>query len=148
VDLDRAYEVLKEVSQKLDYFKDRQGFIDTEALIYELDDNSSAEEIYMANEAYLALEKLEEAKNIIDNATAPVLYEGILVKQTNGRYMIQGTSYEFSSGSPLEYWVKNDAEVETWMDSRIEHNGYDYYIYDYGREKDIEGMKVRVKQRR
>ncbi|XWU16647.1 DUF5348 domain-containing protein (plasmid) [Bacillus subtilis] len=31
------------------------------------------------------------------------------------------------------------------MPSRVEHNGEDYYIVAMGREKSIEGLRVRIK---
>lgn len=69
-----------------------------------------------------------------------VIGEGVLVKQPNDRYEVDGI--ELSSGYPIE--VLHNGK---WISSRIEHTNGDYYIYDLGSEQRIEGLTVRVRGR-
>jgi len=67
-------------------------------------------------------------------------YEGSLRKKANGRYEVGG--YELTSGEVVDYY---DEDLNTFITSRIEHNGEEYYIVDLGRDKSIAGVHVRIK---
>ena len=65
--------------------------------------------------------------------------EGRLIKQPNGRYELNGT--ELTSGYPIDVFYNGE-----WIPSRIEYATIeqDYYVYDLGPEKKIEGMTARL----
>lgn len=94
-------------------------------------------------EYYRLLELEEHIANIvesIDRKYAPVKAEGYLYKNEDGRY--ECGNYTLTSGSIVDYY---DAEDGVYFTSRIEHNGDDYYIVGYGRNKSVAGVKVRIK---
>jgi hypothetical protein len=81
----------------------------------------------------------------------PIKYEGKLIKLSYGRYMIEGTNYEFSTGSQIEYFYEYyDEDMEKkrsyWGVSKLLHNGKDYYIQNLGRDKRIEGLLARIRR--
>ena len=69
--------------------------------------------------------------------------EGVLIKQPNGRYAVDGNPfYELTSGRTIQY---RDPETGVYYTSAVEHNGTDYYIVDYGRNEPIEYLQVCIK---
>lgn len=88
------------------------------------------------------ISKLGEVQKQIKWMNKSVVSEGILVKNNNNRYEIQGTDIEFSSGSPLDVW---NNEWNQWETSCIEHNGEYYYIISLERNTTISSLKVRKK---
>lgn len=76
----------------------------------------------------------------------PIVAEGVLVKNANERYEIEGTGVEFTSGRPLDVWHYDDWKEEyKWTRSRLEHGNGDYYIVALGKDVSIEGLKVRAR---
>lgn len=91
---------------------------------------------------YQAQDEIWDAYNLLKRLDEPVRAEGYLEKGSNGRYEVDGL--ELSSGSYIEYFSE-DEDGGCYVPSRLEHNGGDYYIVTLGREKSIQGLKVRVK---
>jgi len=81
----------------------------------------------------------------------PVVYEGILFKNENDRYEIEGTGHELTSGTIIEYLHHSDHyDEDYWIKATVEHYFGDYCIViplkDGGNlEKDMNGLKVRVR---
>jgi len=74
----------------------------------------------------------DEAGWRIERMFLPVVAQGRLVKNSSGRYEIEGTDYYFTSGSSCEIYVSfyeddEPGENMTWVPTRIEHNK-DYYF--------------------
>ncbi|MBX0320341.1 DUF5348 domain-containing protein [Shouchella clausii] len=85
------------------------------------------------------LGKLEDISYMMDWLEKPIAADGVLAKNHNGRYGVQ--DIELTSGHPLEVW---DEEYKEWSLSRIEYDN-DYYITSLGRDKSIEGVRVRIR---
>lgn len=91
---------------------------------------------------YQASDKISDAYRLLKTLDKPIRADGILVKNSNGRYEVNGI--ELTSGSSVEFF-SDDEDGGCYVPSRIEHNGEDYYIYDLGRDENIEGVRVRIK---
>lgn len=101
------------------------------------------DELYMFHMLYKAVDNIEDAVSVLEKMSKPVLIEGCLEKNKNGRYELNG--YELTSGAPIEIWSKDDYyEIGgSWYSTRIEHNGEDYYAV--GEKCSLDGMKARIK---
>ena len=86
--------------------------------------------------------KIWELNSSLAKLTKPVLVEGILIKNENGRYEVEGL--ELTSGQYIEYF-RDDEFGGHYVPSQIEYHGQDYYIVGLGKEKPIEGLKVRIR---
>ncbi|MFX3675378.1 MAG: DUF5348 domain-containing protein [Paenisporosarcina sp.] len=138
MELKLALKVLEEIENSISKLEDRYGNL-PEEFEYNYDD---PEEKYQHDTMRSVVSKLADVQTQIKWMNKSVISEGILVKNNNSRYEIQGTEIEFSSGSPLDVW---NNEWNQWETSRIEHNGEDYYIVSLGKNKPISGLKVRKK---
>ncbi|MEK4951942.1 DUF5348 domain-containing protein [Bacillus sp. FSL W8-1127] len=90
---------------------------------------------------YQVQDILFDAYILLKNLDKPVKAEGYLDKQKNGRYAIGDV--ELTSGMYVEYFSDEDGGY--YVPSRLEHNGDDYYIVELGKDRSIEGLKVRIK---
>ena len=137
--LEDAYSIFKEIERSVGKLKDRTGYLPDE-FDYNTDD---LEERYEHDMALVALNKLGDVVSILEWINKPVKREGYLTKNpSTGRYEFEGTDIYFTSGEPLDVW---DEDWESWHHSRVEHSNGDYYIVALGKEKPIEGVKVRVR---
>lgn len=69
--------------------------------------------------------------------------EGYLYRKANGRYCIStNPKYELTSGTLLQY---RDEETGIFYTSRLESHDGKYYIFDLGKEYEVEGLYVSVK---
>lgn len=92
---------------------------------------------------YRANRKLEDAYWLLEKVYKPVKAEGHLEKNSIGRYEVEGI--QLSSGSYVEFFSDDDEDGGCYVPSRVEHGGEDYYIVALGKEKPIEGLKVRIR---
>lgn len=138
MELKLALKVLEEIENSISKLEDRYGSLPDE-FEYNYD---NPEEKYQHDTVSTIVSKLVDVQRQIKWMNKLVISEGVLVKNNNNRYEIQGTEIEFSSGSPLDVW---NNEWNQWETSRIEHNGEDYYIVSLGKNKPISGLKVRKK---
>ncbi|MEH6908813.1 DUF5348 domain-containing protein [Neobacillus drentensis] len=136
MELNYALKLINELKSTLSKFGDNYGYF-VEDLIY---DSNNPEEKSQACAAKQIISKLDNINALIKWIDKPVKFEGRLIKNKNDRYEVEGI--ELSSGHPLDFF---NEEENMWVGSRVEHNGDNYYIYDYGREKEIEGILVRIK---
>jgi hypothetical protein len=87
--------------------------------------------------------KLEDALAEIEYLKKPVVAEGTLYKNEQGRYEIDHLHY-FTSGSPIEIYIYDDFEERYyWYKSRVEHKDGDYYVVGY--DGPLEGLKARIR---
>lgn len=84
-----------------------------------------------------ALDKLESISCSIQYLQKPIRARGILRANARGRYEIE--EQEWTCGRGIEVLIE-----DSWVHSRVEHNGKDYYIVGYP-EIPMEGLHVRVR---
>lgn len=88
-------------------------------------------------------DKLEDALAEIEYLKKPVVAEGVLRKNEQGRYEIDREHY-FTSGSLIEIYIYDDFEKRHyWHKSRVEHKDGDYYVVGY--DQPLEGLRARVR---
>lgn len=117
---------------------------------YDYDDLSGLEftldnpnQIQLWEEMRGIVDQLHRAKTDIDYMNRPILADGILRQNGNGRYEAGGR--EFTSGSVLEALIDDGRyDCPHWVVSRIEHDGTRYYLYGY-KNIVLDGLKVRFR---
>ncbi|WP_431090835.1 DUF5348 domain-containing protein [Paenibacillus sp. 8b26] len=82
-------------------------------------DRNDPEDMYLRGMFYRIGDMLDDANRLLVQTFAEVVDEGVLIKQSNGRYSFHGR--ELTSGEPIEYLVQND-DGDRWALSRIGHN--------------------------
>lgn len=102
----------------------------------------NADDLYARHQLYRAAGMIREAYYELDALTSPVTSEGVLKRNSNGRFSLDG--YELSSGYGIEYLALDSDDNEVWMRGRIEYYDGDYRIW---KRPDIalEGLRARVK---
>ncbi|RTE05511.1 DUF5348 domain-containing protein [Paenibacillus whitsoniae] len=85
------------------------------------------DDMYLRSMYYRIQEKLDDARRIAQHVTAEESAKGKLRKNSAGRYEITGSGVYFTSGSSIEFLLEDDGRIR-WVNSRVEHNGKDYYI--------------------
>ena len=74
-----------------------------------------------------------------------IKYETTLFKNDNERYEERSSGLEYTSGSHIEYFDKNDYE---WCVGRVEYSDrYNGYYIVYNPNIEMEGLKVRVRSK-
>lgn len=115
--------------------------------IFEIEDGwadvygRNADDQYARNQLHRAAELLRSAYIELDALTSPVDAEGVLIRNSNGRFELEGR--ELSSGYPIEY-LETDDRMSVWRRGRIEHYDGDYRIWKRP-DVQLEGLRVRVK---
>lgn len=133
---DKATNLLHELER---FLKDYQNMVDSTDCT-----SLTEEELYETSKLYEVSERFDEAVRLIKQMNKPVLAEGYLTKNENGRYSIG--SVEFTSGSTIELWEEDDYYScgGYWITTRIEHSG-DYYAVALGKDISLEGKRARAK---
>lgn len=124
--MDRAKVSLKRLELRL-----KEAVQEARRLEYETSQDSLSPEQRFEYEQLLGIgAKLEEALTRWQYLQKSVVAEGFLRKNENGRYEIDGR--EFTSGESIEVLISDpDFDETTWVKSRVEHNGEDYYLVGY-----------------
>ncbi len=130
---------------------------DLSGIIY---NKENAEDLFLVEETRQILEKLQDVTYAMNYLKRPVIREGVLVKQANGRFAMHSAEhmhdYEFTCGSSIECLLTDDwhtiydeetdeyKQVPYWFSGRIEHNGTNYYITGAS-ISNLEGLRVRIR---
>lgn len=119
--LEEAKNILNVIMPQLKKLSDQDEF---ELAKYTSEERT--EMTFMTDIAY----KAGEIARKFEYMNRPVLAEGFLVKNSQGRYYIESDSPDnyFTSGASLEIWDERD---ERFYLTRIEHNGDDYYAVSF-----------------
>lgn len=144
--LEEAFKVFEKVQLAMGGLKESSW--GSEDFVQEFDyDLEDVEERYKNDVAINIMNQLGKIDNLLEWIQKDVKEEGKLVKRSDGRYEIEGTDEYFSSGKPLEVFLNSNEfnERDEWVKSRVEHANGDYYIVALGKEKSLEGVKVRVR---
>lgn len=102
---------------------------------------------FLADELCRVMDKLEEASNVLDYLSRPIIGEYFLRKNSRGRY--ECNQHEYTSGDRIEYYCYDEYDDKyKWVRSRIEYdsNIEDYYIVGAPRSFSLEGAKVRIRK--
>lgn len=117
-------------------------------------DYKDAEHLFLVDEMRSILQKLCGISHTMNYLDRPIIAEGILHKNSYGRYEIP--EHEFTSGNGIEYLATDDLHcrydeetgeyinVPYWCASRVEHNQTDYYIVG-AEDIELEGLRVRIR---
>lgn len=98
----------------------------------------------------LLLDPLEEMHGLLSYLEIPPSPEHILEKFPNGRYGYRdgkGSHREFTCGQSLEARVKDGSGRQRWVRTRVEHNGFDYFLAGYNAVP-LDGLTVRERGQR
>ena len=128
-----ANDTLKAVQRFEDAFENVEHRYDPEAV--SVDERSQFIQLRRIYDA--ALDMTDSLKFL----QKPILAEGALRKQPNGRYHVDGV--ELTSGQRLELYDEDD---DVFYPTALEHNSNDYYIVLLGRDVSIESKLVRIRQ--
>ena len=110
------------------------------------------EDLFFWDELRAIVEKLSNVSNDIDYLRKPIIIEGHLYKNSDGRYMVKDSDYyrEYTCGTVIEFYVEDEEDVyhenPYWCASIVDHDGDDYYIVGH-RNIEMNGLKVRVRCR-
>ena len=107
-------------------------------------DSTDPDQLFLLDELQRIFSDLDSVSQRLTYLSQPIKTEGKLLKQSNGRYAVNGV--ELTSGCSVEY-LSDHAGYEPhqtrWKSSRIEHNGSDYYIV--GGSFSLNGITVRIR---
>lgn len=109
-------------------------------------DHENLDEVFMKEQYSAIAYKLDEIRRDITYLSGEIVGQGFIKHNSDGRYELPNGQY-LTSGSPCEILVNDDIDnSQYWVRTRIEHNGEDYYAVALGREQNINGMMVRVRE--
>lgn len=100
------------------------------------------EEQYLRVMFYRISNDLKNGEQLIKRTFTEVDDEGVLYKQSDGRYGFG--HHSFYSGSQLEYLDNDEDYGRRWVHSHIDHKDGDYCMR--GTKTPLEGMRVRIKR--
>lgn len=143
MELNESYEILKKIYNQVDNLRDSSRI--SNVLLDDFDfDEDNKDELLRYDEIMKMLESLDDFRSRYTYILKKVKYEGHLVKNESGRYCLDNChEIYFVSGQRIEFFDKED---EKWVISRVEHNDDDYYIVSNGRNVNIDGIQVRVRE--
>lgn len=119
-------------------------------VLQKVEDNTGFSEGSVDDRMYRSLlckakNNLEDILSIAYNIDAPIVTEGILYKNSAGRYEMNDSHY-FTSGSSIEVLIYDDFyENHSWVSSSVEHQNGDYYVVACPKLK-MDGMRARVRK--
>jgi len=101
------------------------------------------DDLYFFTTLYQAADKSDDFVRMIEQMNKPIITEGYLKKNDNGRYELN--DYELTSGDPLDVWLDDDYYNSGgyWLSTRMEHKNGDYYAV--GVSSSLNGVKARIK---
>ena len=106
--------------------------------------SDSPDDVQLYRNLHDIIEQLHKAKNTMDYLNNPIKDYTTLHKNCYDRYETED-GREFTCGSSIEYYGYDEyTERNAWIESRIEHNGDDYYIVG-DRELSLEGLRIRIR---
>lgn len=148
MDSRQALALLKEVEVKIkEVLLRTSGDGDYREYDENIEYGSTPDERLCRNEIYRILEKLDLQKDKISYLNKQIIVEGTLHKNENNYYELVSASGEvervYHCGDKIEALVPDDEEY-TWVISRVEHNGADYYIVGDSKVS-MQGLRARLR---
>jgi hypothetical protein len=119
---------------------------DLSAVEYHRKDSEAA---FVAHELSSILSSLEEVSQKLDYLSLPVVAEGQLFKDEDGRYAFacSGEVYTLNSGESFEALLKDEDGFKRWevVSMEYSHKRQDYFITGHTELKKLAGLTVRLK---
>lgn len=158
------FDLLKEckaLAKRCEEVLDHSGWSEWEDISSELFDSSDPDQRFLVSMMYSMMDCLDRYCNSVEYLTREEVQEYTLCLDEEGRpvcylmdYMVE---HEYHCGYSIEYLSPNpdydpayndhvDDCPKLWHLSRVEHDGERYYIVG-APELDLEGLRVRVRQR-
>ena len=107
-------------------------------------DKKDSDQLFQLKELKAIMRKLADIAGSIEYLLRPVLETGTLHKDESGEYRTE-KGYCYRSGSLIEVLLQDDLhEVPCWIQTKVEHDGEDYYLVGYD-DISMEGLNVRVR---
>lgn len=101
------------------------------------------DEMFQFNTFIRIGENLKKVIRSFEYMNKPVVAEGMLYKNSAGRYELNDHIY-YTSGSGIEFLYEYSDGERVWVTSRVERNGIDYYIVSYPNVQ-MDGLHVRYR---
>lgn len=142
-DLQKVLDSASKLSNAIGELLKQSTYIDYDDLSGLQIDRNDPEQWLLWDELRGIMGRLDNAKRDIDYLNRPVVYTGVLQKNSSGRY--ETDKKEYTSGNGIEVLIYDDFyEKNRWIATRVEHDGEDYYLVGY-RDIQMQGLKVRVR---
>lgn len=133
----KLYNVNREIQEILRACK-YEDYDDLSGLKINYDDPN---ERFLWNELRGVVQHLDEVSRDMSYLARPITGEYTLHKNNRGRY--ECSAHEYTSGNGIEFFYYDEYDERyTWLASRVEHDGNDYYIVGC-KGLSLEGLKVR-----
>lgn len=136
-----AYFRLRQVEKAI-----RSSFADGRFLIapqdIEMENERDPEERQLHDELHTALYHLDNVCSILSYYDRPVVAEGVLYRNANGRYELDG--HELTSGQTIELMVYDPDwdKAPHWVRTKIECDSDYYAVYQH---MSLEGKQARIR---
>lgn len=137
-----AYFRLRQVKKAI-----RENFADGQYLVapqdIEIENDMDPNERQLHDELHKALYQLEGVCSLLAYYDLPVVAEGTLQKNANGRYELDG--HELTSGREVELLLYDPEwdKAPHWVRTRIEHDSDYYAVYQH---TSLDGKTARIRQ--
>lgn len=154
--LEELQGMLNELNEKIGAILRYTEFRDYEDLsAFDINSNS-ADQLMLWDEFRMILERMDFINDRLNYLNVPVLYEGTLSKNEQGRYQLPNGKY-YTSGSLIECLIcdgghdkynedsKEYENVPYWARTSVEHDGNDYYLVSY-KNIPMQGLRARVRR--
>ena len=107
-------------------------------------DHEDSDQLFQLKELRAIMRKLADVGGSIEYLFHPVRENGTLHRDENGEYRTE-KGYCYRSGSLIEVLLPEaDGENSCWVQTKVEHDGEDYYLVGYD-DIPMEGLNVRVR---
>lgn len=141
MDLQQANEEFAKVKYSLENLLVKLGY-DCENLKL---DSRNEDESFLRDEYANIAEALEQVHNQIHYLTLAVTDAGHIHLNSAGRYELPSGNY-LTSGDVCEILIVDKTTGEhSWLKTRIEYNGADYYSVDLGEDIPLSGRVIRIR---
>lgn len=140
ISLEQAKEEFKKIQIQISSLEQKLGH-ECENIDYDRDD---LDQKFMKTQYYFLADKLNDISGDLKYLSKDIIAQGPISHNSAGRYELPSGDY-LTSGSPIEILNRDSDGDEYWVLARIEHNGNDYYATTLGRNKNIDGMTVRLR---
>lgn len=119
--IDKAMDNMQEVARLVqEIFWEDGRFVDPSEIQY---DEADADAAGLHRSMWASLRALRDLTELVEFYSRPVVAEGYPVKNSRGRYELDGI--EFTSGFPIEC-LRVSSSGAAWIRGTVEHDGMDY----------------------